>query len=77
MGQHFRPWRSGVDERAWLSRLVETMEKLSREKSAQKSMRRDFTDRPCDPAILIAVRAQLGRKVSSQGRYPTRFSLPN
>jgi hypothetical protein len=68
MGQAVRPQRlgqglgierTGSGERAWLSMLVDTMEKISREKIA----RPDVRTAPCDARLLTKVRLQLGRSV--------------
>jgi hypothetical protein len=48
-------WRSGMGERQWLSRLIETMEQLARP---------DMQGRPVDRLVLAQVRAQLGRPAS-------------
>ena len=73
MGHQVRPyqtktWRSGDGERVWLSMLIDTMEEVSR--SQARSV-------PCDPAILIALRAQLARPASSWAYYGSHFSLRN
>jgi hypothetical protein len=59
MGQAVRPQRLGIErtgtgERAWLSMLIDTMEKISR---------RDVRAAPCDARLLTMVRLQLGRSV--------------
>ena len=68
MGQAVRPQRlgqglgierTGSGERAWLSMLVDTMEKISQEKVA----RPDVRIAPCDARLLTKVRLQLGRSV--------------
>jgi hypothetical protein len=66
MGQAVRPQRlgqgiqrTGAGERAWLSMLVDTMEKISREKTA----RPDARTAPGDARLLTMVRLQLGRSV--------------
>jgi hypothetical protein len=70
MGQAVRPQRlgsgqglgierTGSGERAWLSMLVDTMEKISREKVARPNVR----TAPCDAGLLTMVRQQLGRSV--------------
>jgi hypothetical protein len=54
--QHgLQSWRSGKGERQWLSRLIETMEKIARP---------DIQNRPVDRLVLAKVRAQLGRPAS-------------
>jgi hypothetical protein len=52
MGQQINGWRSASSQRLWLSRLIDTMEQISRPE------RRAI---PCDPQLLAAVRAQLAR----------------
>jgi hypothetical protein len=61
MGQAVRPQRLGImrtyaGERAWLSMLVDTMEKVSH---------RDVQTTPCDARLLTKVRLKLGRSVVS------------
>jgi len=50
---------------AWLSMLVDTMEKLSRP---------EFRAIPCDPAVVMAVKAHLA---SPRGSFGSNFSLLN
>jgi hypothetical protein len=59
MGQAVRPQRLGIErtgagERAWLSMLIDTMEKISR---------RDVRSAPCDAGLLTTVRLRLARAV--------------
>jgi hypothetical protein len=68
MGQAVRPQRlgqgiqrTGAGERAWLSMLVDTMEKISREK----------TTRP-GASLLTTVRLQLGRSQPGRSVVPHR-----
>jgi hypothetical protein len=61
-------WRSGNGERAWLSMLVDAMEEFSRP---------ELRGLPCHPSLLVAVRAQLARPVSSGAQGASRFSLRN
>jgi hypothetical protein len=74
MGQQLQPWhsgkswRSGYGERRWLSMLVDAMEEFSRP---------DIRSLPCHPSLLVAVRAQLARPVSSGALGASRFSLRN
>jgi hypothetical protein len=63
-----RMWRSGHGERAWLSMLIDTMEKVSRP---------EFRSLPCDPSVLVALRAQLARPASCYAHYASNFSLRN
>jgi hypothetical protein len=74
MAQQLQPWRSGKSwragngERRWLSMLVDAMEEFSRP---------DIRSLPCHPSLLVAVRAQLARPVSSGTHGASRFSLRN
>jgi hypothetical protein len=68
MGQQLHSWRSADGERLWLSMLIDTMEEVSR-----PELRRV----PCDPAILIALRAQLARPASPYAHCGSHFSLRN
>ena len=67
MIQQTLQWRSGTGEMAWLSALVETMEKVSRSELAT----------PCAPELLTAVEAHLGRPAVPHGLYGSNFSLRN
>lgn len=68
MAQQTQQWRSGTGEMAWLSALVETMEKVSR-----PELRATF----CGPSLLAAVQAHLARPVMPHGLYGSNFSLRN
>lgn len=68
MGQQLQSWRSGDGERLWLSMLIEAMEEVSRP---------EFREIPCDPAILIALRAQLARPASPCLYGASNYSLRN
>jgi hypothetical protein len=68
MAQQTQRWRSGNGEMDWLSTLVSTMEMLSDP---------ELGARPCDPAVLAAVKAHLARPALPQGLYGSRFSLRN
>jgi hypothetical protein len=68
MAQRLRPWRSGRDERQWLSLLIDTMEKIDRP---------EVRALPTDPFLLAAVRAQLARPVSPYPCGTSVFSLRN
>jgi len=59
-------WRSGNGERRWLSMLVDAMEEFSRP---------DIRSLPCHPSLLVAVRAQLARPVSSGALGASGFSF--
>jgi hypothetical protein len=68
MAQQTQHWRSGNGEMAWLSTLVETMEKVSRP---------EFRATPCDRAVLAAAKAHLTRPALQLGFYGSNFSLRN
>jgi hypothetical protein len=69
MGQQIKGWRSASSQRLWLSRLIDTMEQISRPE------RRAI---PCDPQLLAAVRAQLARPALARGAaYASPYSLRN
>jgi hypothetical protein len=78
MGHRFQPspsqnrrsadWRSGDGDKLWLSMLVDTMEEVSRP---------EFRSLPCEPSILIALRAQLARPAAPYPYRASRFSLLN
>jgi len=55
MGQRLQTWRSLGGERLWLSMLLDTMKELSRP---------EIRKVPCDPQLLIALRARLARPAS-------------
>ena len=68
MGQAVRPQRlgqgiqrTGAGERAWLCMLVDTMEKISREKTARPGA-----------SLLTMVRLQLGRSQPGRSVVPHR-----
>jgi hypothetical protein len=64
----FQTWRSGDGEKLWLSMLIDAMEEVSRP---------EFRSAPCDPAVLVALRAQLARPASAYGHCGSYFSLRN
>jgi hypothetical protein len=64
----FQAWRSGDGEKQWLSLLIDAMEEVSRP---------EFRSVPCDPAVLVALRAQLARPASLYGGDGSHFSLRN
>ena len=68
MGQQFITWRSGSDQRAWLSMLIDTMEKVSRPESQVVA---------CDNHVMAALRAQLGRPASAQMPFVKGYGLRN
>jgi hypothetical protein len=66
--RQFQIWRSGHGERAWLSKLIDTMDEVSRP---------EFRGLPCDPSILVALRAQLARPASAYAHCGSNFSRLN
>jgi hypothetical protein len=68
MGRQLQSWRSGDGERLWLSLLIENMEEVSRPEIRAK---------PCDPSILLALRAKLARPASPYPYGVSEFSLRN
>jgi hypothetical protein len=68
MRQQLQSWRSVDGERLWLSMLIDTMEQVSRP---------EFRGLPCDPSILVALRAQLARPASGYAHCGSDFSLRN
>jgi hypothetical protein len=63
-----RLWRSGHGESAWLSKLIDTMEEVSRP---------ELRGLACDPSILVGLRAQLARPASAYAHCGSNFSLLN
>ena len=68
MAQQTQQWRAGNGEMAWLSALVETMEKVSRP---------ELRATLCAPSLLTAVEAHLARPAMPQGVYGSNFSFRN
>jgi hypothetical protein len=68
MGQQLQSWRSADGERLWLSMLIDAMEEVSRP---------ELRSVPCDPSILVALRAQLARPASAYAHCGSHFSLRN
>jgi hypothetical protein len=68
MGQQLQPWRTESGQTLWLSRLVDTMEKVSRP---------EWRAVPCDRLELAAMRAQLARPAAAYAAYASHFSLRN
>ncbi len=68
MGQALQTWRSGSEQRAWLSMLIDTFEEVSRPETRAV---------PCDSELLAALRAQLARPASVGALYGSAFSLRN
>jgi hypothetical protein len=59
MGHQFAPWRTGKDQTAWLSSLIEAMERISRP---------EWRALPIDRRKLAAMRARLARPIVSSIR---------
>ena len=68
MIQQTQQWRSGTGEMAWLSALVETMERVSES---------ELRATPCARTLLAAVEAHLARPAVPHGLYGSNFSLRN
>jgi hypothetical protein len=72
MAQQIRGWRSRDGERRWLSRLIDTMELVSR---------REVRAVPYDQNVLGALRLQLARPASPNpywyARHASHFGLRN
>ena len=68
MGQPLQAWKTGDDERLWLSMLIDTMEQVSRPESRAV---------PCDINVLAALRAQLARPATAATAYGSGYSLRN
>ena len=68
MGQHLNMWRSGSGQRVWLSRLIDSMDEISRP---------ELRAVPCDISVLAALRAQLARPASARMPFATPYSLRN
>jgi hypothetical protein len=66
MGQALQTWRSGSEQRAWLSMLIDTFEEVSRP---------EMHSVPCDSQVLAALRAQLARPASVYGPYTSPYGL--
>jgi hypothetical protein len=68
MTQQTRQWRSGNGEMAWLSALVETMDKVSRP---------ELRATRCARSLTAAVESHLARPAMPHGLYGSSFSLRN
>jgi hypothetical protein len=68
MGQKIQEWRSAKRQRSWLSRLIGTMEAISRP---------ELRAVPCDDRLLATVRAQLARPALAHTPYNSRYRLRN
>jgi hypothetical protein len=64
----FQTLRSGDGEKPWLSLLIDAMEEVSRP---------ELRSVPCDPAVLVALGAQLAPPASPYGGGGSHFSLRN
>lgn len=67
MGQALHTWRSGSEQRAWLSMLIDTYEEVSRPETRAV---------PFDSHVLAALRAQLAGSVSGLP-YASPYSFRN
>jgi hypothetical protein len=67
MGQQIQGWRSASSQRSWLSRLIETVEAISRP---------ELRAVPCEDRLLATVRAQLARPASIRTD-PSAYRLRN
>ncbi|WFU14062.1 hypothetical protein [Bradyrhizobium sp. CB3481] len=68
MGQQVQGWRSASGQRSWLSKLIQTMEQISRP---------DRRAVPCDAQLLATVRAQLARPALAPSSFASTYSLRN
>jgi hypothetical protein len=68
MNQQPPIWRTSNGQTAWLSRLIDAMEKFSRP---------EWRARPVDPLELVAMRARLAQPAILHPAYGSRFSLRN
>jgi hypothetical protein len=68
MNERLQTWRSEESDRQWLSRLVATMDEVSRP---------ELRAVPCNSYLLAAVKIQLGRPASAFAHYGSAFSLRN
>jgi hypothetical protein len=68
MSQQLSTWRTANGQTAWLSRLIEAMERFSRP---------EWRARPVDPPELVAVRARLARPATIRPAHGSRLGLRN
>ena len=68
MSRRVLSWRTGNGQTAWLSRLIEAMERLSSP---------EWRARPVGQLELAQVRARLARPAMAYPAYASRFSLRN
>lgn len=66
MGQPIQVWKAAGGERAWLSSLIDAMERTSRP---------ELRSKPCDAPVLARFRAQLA--LPAAGRFVSPYSLRN
>jgi hypothetical protein len=64
MGQALQTWRSGSEQRAWLSMLIDTFEEVSRP---------EMRAVPCSSHVLAALRAQLACPAGVRGPYASPY----
>jgi len=68
MGQRLKIWQGESGERLWLSRLIDAMEEAARPEVRAK---------PCEAAILSALRAQLAQPALRRSYTASAYSLRN
>jgi hypothetical protein len=68
MNQQLPAWHTAKGQTAWLSRLIEAMNEVSRA---------ELRARPVDPTELRAMRARLSQPAMLHPAYGSRFSLKN
>jgi hypothetical protein len=68
MGRRVQNWRAEHGQKSWLSMLVDAMEEAARP---------GYCPVPCEPSILVALRAQLARPASPCTYRVSSFSLRN
>jgi hypothetical protein len=68
MGQQTAAWQGGEGQQLWLSMLVDAMEEASRS---------EVRARPCAPAIIAGLRAQLSHPALHYSFAASAFSLRN
>jgi hypothetical protein len=68
MSRQLPSWRTGNGQTAWLSRLIEAMEKFSRP---------EWRALPLDRLEIAAMRARLAQPATMNSAYASRFALRN
>jgi truncated hemoglobin YjbI len=68
MNQQLPAWHTAKGQTAWLSRLIEAMDEVSRAECRTRLL---------DPAELRAMRARLSQPAMLHHAYGSRFSLRN